>query len=308
METDLTKFEPLKAEMAKLKILNDKLVFAYDTPKGNKDARSHIYKLRQTKAKVVDVHKIAKADALAACQLVDSQKNELFADIQGMIDLHMKPIKEIEDRKAKQEVDRLAKLEAERIAEEDRRRKEVEEREAEVACKEAELRAEGVRIEIARREAEEIRAQAEKEAKKAEEARVWAEKEAAEAVKRAEAAEIARIKAEAESKQKALEAAEQARKDAEQKAADAKQVIIDAEVRAKEEAELKRIRGETAKREKDEVDRALEAERVENEEHREEVERCLVDQLDVHTGSMAISISILDAIKDGEIENVTINY
>ena len=51
---ELVVFDPVKAELAEYKKQNASLDFDYEDPQGNKDARSHIYKLRQAKTKIAD--------------------------------------------------------------------------------------------------------------------------------------------------------------------------------------------------------------------------------------------------------------
>ena len=85
---ELVVFDPVKAELAEYKKENASLVFDYEDPQGNKDARSHIYKLRQAKTKIADIHKEAKAEAWGICKLLDGEKNDLTAEVEAMIDFH----------------------------------------------------------------------------------------------------------------------------------------------------------------------------------------------------------------------------
>ena len=190
MTTDLTKFDRVRAEIAEYKVKNASLVFDYQDPQGNKDARSHIYKLRKTKSLITDIHKEVKAEALAACQAIDKEKRTLIGDIDEMIEVHDAPLRAIAE-KAEQE--RLAKVRAEeeaRQAEEKRRHEELAKREAELCRKEAEVKAQQAEIERVEREkriAEEAaaKARAETEAKaKAKEAAEKAEKEQLAAIER----------------------------------------------------------------------------------------------------------------------------
>ena len=96
MLTDITKFNALRAEVAKYKERNKTLVFDYRDPQGNKDARSHVFKLRKMKTMVTDVHREVKAEALAACQAIDAEKRFLISEVEEMIEVHAAPIKAIE--------------------------------------------------------------------------------------------------------------------------------------------------------------------------------------------------------------------
>jgi hypothetical protein len=61
----LAQYEPIKAHIAKLLDRNGELVFDYSTPKGIREARSHIHDLRTTKGDVERTRVALKADALA---------------------------------------------------------------------------------------------------------------------------------------------------------------------------------------------------------------------------------------------------
>lgn len=56
---DVNVFNEFRSSLSKLKIDNQAAVFDYESIKGNKEARSHIYKLRQTKSAVEKSRKIA---------------------------------------------------------------------------------------------------------------------------------------------------------------------------------------------------------------------------------------------------------
>jgi len=60
-------YTPFYAKLAALEKENSELVFSYEDPRGNKEARSHVYKLRQTKGALERKRKEAKAQrAIAA--------------------------------------------------------------------------------------------------------------------------------------------------------------------------------------------------------------------------------------------------
>jgi len=188
MTTDLTKFDNVRAEIAEYKEKNKNLVFDYHSPQGNKDARSHIFKLRKTKTLITDIHKEVKADALADCQVIDKEKRTLIGDVEEMIEVHAGPIRAIEEQEKQA---RLAQAKAEeeaRRAEEDSKQKELADREADVARREAEIKAKEAEAErvdrekqIAEQAAKKARQEAEAKAKAEENARIAKEAAAAKA-------------------------------------------------------------------------------------------------------------------------------
>jgi len=97
----LAVFDPIKADIAKLAEENNLTQFDYEAPAGNKLARSHVYKLRQIKGRIAEAHKTAKEKALEVCQVLDAKKRELTGQVEAMIEVHDKPLREIEERAAK---------------------------------------------------------------------------------------------------------------------------------------------------------------------------------------------------------------
>ena len=205
------------------------LVFDYESAAGNKAARSHVAKLRKSKAAIAAVHKEAKADILEAGRKLDKAKRELTDRVEMMIQRHWVPLKDIEERAQR----RLAEEARKRQEEEDRKRREEE---ARIAAEREALEAERRAIEEERRRVEEMRlaeerriaaekAEAERKEREAREAVERAEREAREAVERAEREkqEALRQQAEAEARAKAEEerriAEEQARREREERAA-----------------------------------------------------------------------------------------
>ena len=94
----IEKYNEFRAKLGELEQENSSLVFNYEDPKGNKEARSHIYKLRQTKTAVDKIRKDEKQASLEYGRLVDSEAKEIIEKIEKMIDVHLKPIEEIETR------------------------------------------------------------------------------------------------------------------------------------------------------------------------------------------------------------------
>ena len=172
--TELAVFDSVAATIAEYKVENEKLVFAYDTPDGNKEARSHIAKLRKVKTEIANIHKDAKAEALAYGRRLDAKKNEYTGEVDGMIAVHKDPLDAIAAEKQAIIDAEIAKA----AAEEEKRLEEIEARER--AVREAEERiakakAESERVErekkIAEEAGERARVQAEMKAKAAADAK-----------------------------------------------------------------------------------------------------------------------------------------
>ncbi len=98
--TQVAAYQPFYADLAKLEEDNKKVVFDYESPKGNKEARSHVYKLRQTKGALEKTRKEAKAESLRIGRAVDSEAAEIESRIEAMIKVHQEKIDEIEQREA----------------------------------------------------------------------------------------------------------------------------------------------------------------------------------------------------------------
>lgn len=106
--SQIVAYNEFRAQLGELKAFNEQAVFDYEDAKGNKEARSHVYKLRQTKAAVDKVRKDEKAASLEYGRQVDAQAKEIVGEIESMIAVHQRPLDEIEQR----ESDRKAALEA----------------------------------------------------------------------------------------------------------------------------------------------------------------------------------------------------
>lgn len=94
----ITAYDEFRAQLGELRETNAAMAFDYADPKGNKEARSHVYKLRQTKSAVESARKKEKAASLEYGRRVDEQAKEIVTEIEGMIEVHEKPIREIEQR------------------------------------------------------------------------------------------------------------------------------------------------------------------------------------------------------------------
>jgi hypothetical protein len=333
----LVAFDPIRLELAKVKKANAERVFDYETPAGEKDARSWVHKLRGTKSKINEIHKTTKQKALAACQLVDSERNECIATIEEMIDVHMKPINVIADRikaeeqakvdaiqaaKEKAEAVRLADIKAQE-EENERKAKELAKMQADIeaeqkakqeaideAIRKQELAEKAIaeaaeKIEQAEKEAAEIVSAARAVAKKAEQEKATAVQFAKETAEASKQQEAERVQREANIK---LQAEKDAREKAEKKEAEHKQDLIDAAAKAEVE---ERAKAEAEKEEAKRVEREAaekEAKRVADEKHREKVENVIEKAINDIIGDDLIARNLVIAIVNGEIPHVTINY
>lgn len=333
-EQKITAYDPFRSQLAELKKNNEKAVFDYNDPKGNKDARSHIYKLRQTKSAVDKVRKDQKQASLDYGRRVDAQAKEIIGEIEEMIDVHQKPLDEIEQREKnrvsahqakvdelqlfvdsgyestgsvelKAVLDGLIKLEPDESFEEFTAPALAIWKQAKSKLEtvlEARLKYESEQAELERLRKE----QAEREQKEREEriAKEAAERAKAEAEEQAKAEREAAAKRELEAKA-AQERAEQARIAAEEKAK------RDAEEAEKRQAEAVRAAEERARREAEEAKRREEEEarkREADKKHRAAINNAALDALVSVGATKALAKSIVEAIAKGQVPNVRINY
>lgn len=110
-ESAVAEYRPFYAQLAELEQKNSTLVFDYASPKGNKEARSHINTLRLTKGALERTRKSAKEESLRIGRAIDGEAKEIGARIEAMITVHQSAVDEIEQR----EKQRVADL-AERLA------------------------------------------------------------------------------------------------------------------------------------------------------------------------------------------------
>lgn len=104
--TAVAAYSPFYAELATLEENNQKLTFDYESKKGNAEARSHVYKLRQSKGALERTRKAEKAESLRIGKAIDSEAAALEIRIEEMIKVHQAKLDEIEQREA----DRVAAL------------------------------------------------------------------------------------------------------------------------------------------------------------------------------------------------------
>lgn len=228
---EIVQYGKIQADIEVMKAKNTSLVFDYHDPAGNKAARSQVFRLRQTKADVERVRKVAKAEALEYGRKVDSVAKELTAEVEAMIDVHQQPLDEIEQReaakkRAEQEAAETAaraeaeRIEAERQAELAKERAEAERLRAELAAREQRERDER----LVREATERARAEAEAKAKAEQEATRRREHEAVERERQAlvaarEAEEHAR-QAEAKARENEARRQREAKAEAQREAAE----------------------------------------------------------------------------------------
>lgn len=280
--SEIVVFNQTKADLAVYKEENARLAFDYEDPQGNKAARSQVYKIKKAKGSFDKLRKETKADALAACKNIDAAAKLIMVEFDEMIAVHQDPIKRIEDREEAEKQAALDKIREDREKEEAARL-------ADLVTKEKEL--------------EELKANA-----------LAAENliKAKEAAAKAEIDRAAREKKIAEDAKK--EAEEKAERDL--KAAEEKRLadIAAAEARVKEEAAAKeRVREDIeAKRLADEQEKyKLEAVRVADVEHRIKIEGEVAEGIAEVLSSEDPGDDeqlIVEAIKEGKIPHLTINY
>jgi colicin import membrane protein len=106
VESAVAEYQPFYAQLAELEQKNASLVFDYESPKGNKEARSHVNTLRLTKGALERTRKAAKEESLRIGRAIDAEAKEINARIEAMITVHQSAIDAIEQR----EKDRVAAL------------------------------------------------------------------------------------------------------------------------------------------------------------------------------------------------------
>lgn len=110
MPQEIVAYNPFRAQIAEMKSINEKTVFQYADPKGNKEARSYIHKLRLSKGEIERVRKAEKAASLEYGRKVDAEAKSLTEEIEAMIAVHQAPLDEIEQR----EKNRVAEIQKRR--------------------------------------------------------------------------------------------------------------------------------------------------------------------------------------------------
>lgn len=112
-ESAVAEYRPFYAQLVELEQKNATLVFDYESPKGNKEARSHVNSLRLTKGALERTRKAAKEESLRIGRAIDAEAKEINARIEAMITVHQSAIDAIEEREKQRVADlseRLANL------------------------------------------------------------------------------------------------------------------------------------------------------------------------------------------------------
>lgn len=91
-------FSQFRADLVVFKKEQSSIVFDYDTAAGEKDARSHMHKLRLSKGAVERARVSEKSDILERGRSIDAAAKDITAELDGMIDVHAQPLKEKADR------------------------------------------------------------------------------------------------------------------------------------------------------------------------------------------------------------------
>ena len=99
-KTQIAAYKPFYAQLQELEDNNSKITFDYESAKGNKEARSHVYRLRQSKSALEKTRKDEKAESLRIGKVIDTEAKEIEARIEAMIAVHQVKIDEIEKREA----------------------------------------------------------------------------------------------------------------------------------------------------------------------------------------------------------------
>lgn len=283
---EIVVFNQTKADLAVYKEENARLVFDYEGEKGNKMARSHVYKLAKARSAFDKLRVATKAEALAACKNIDAAAKLIKTEFDEMIAVHQDPIKRIEEREEAEKQAALDKIREDREKEEAARLADLEAKEKELKELKAKAKADEELIAAAAREKQ-----------------VEADKLAAvEQAKRDVAEQAAKDKLAiiAKAKKDAAEAEEKRLVD-----------IAAAERKAKDLAEAKEeaIRKSTAAATAEKARLAqIEADRIADESYRKKIEQGIIDEIFRITGFKEESQEIVDSIVCGQIPNLSINY
>ncbi len=280
-QTDLAVFDPIKALTVKVQEEDAALELDHTTEEGEMRLRSWVRTVRGYRAGLEKIRVAAKAKGLEYGRAVDSKAKELKGPFDTIIDARMKPLDDIEDAKRAKaeaivEAEQAAKAKAEVDAAADLKRREAKVAEGEAKIKAAE---DAANAETAKAE------QAERE------------------------------------KRIAAEAAENATKLAESNAAKQAEALkksIQDNADRQERIRLEEIEDKAAVAR---MDAEVERKRVADEDHRRkfesDVHKAIWLTLDrpptskttsIHRNAQLAAVNVVDAIKDGNIPHVIINY
>lgn len=199
MNNEIVVFDEVMGRLAEFKAQNKNIVYDCRDPKGNKDCRSHIASLRKFKTHISDIHKEAKAGALAYGRRLDELKNKYTGEVVEMIDVQKAPLDEIEaeiQARIDEDVRIHAEAEAAKQADIEAKAKAYEKMLAKEATETAEaeriVREKIIAKEAAAKATAEAEAKAKLEAAAKEQTRIRAETEAKNEAAILEAKELAR--------------------------------------------------------------------------------------------------------------------
>jgi colicin import membrane protein len=314
-------YQDYKVQISEAKKLNEQTVFLYETKQGNKDARSYIYKLRQSKTAIEKARKEAKKESLEYGRKIDSEGKRLIGEIDEMITVHEQPLKLIEQKEADrvlqitQRITRISELENEAglnstglqqnydtIFALDIDDSYAEFKEKVLIAKDSALK----------NLAERLKQEKQDEAEQAELERLkQAETERLQKERDERIAREATEKAEREAKNR-TEQIEREKLEAEQKAILADQLRIESEKRAKiereqavEEARRSEIARQKAEQEKTQAE---EAARIANQQHVNTINQQSKESLMTFGLSEEQAKFIVHIISTKQVQNITINY
>jgi hypothetical protein len=271
-KNELVVFDEVAAIIADYKVENEELSFDYESKEGVKQVKGHIANLRKVKTKVSEIHKEAKAESRAFGLRLDAKKNEYNGEVDKMIDFHKKPLEAIEEKETEEALARQQEA--------------VDAKAREIAAMEARERAIILAEEKIAREKAEAEEKARREAAEAAEKVI---KEQQEKIKRAEEENRRILEEAAKARAKLQEEADKARIEAEQKA------------KAEAEAEEERLADIAA-------EKAIEASRIKDKKHRSNVEDKIQKYFTDNGFNPDMAYSILVLLKNGKIPHVSINY
>lgn len=103
-------YSPFRARVAEIIEANKSVVFDYSTNKGQQEARSYVHTLRLSKKPIEDCRVRAKAESLEYGRKVDAEGKQLIGLLDDMIEHHMRPIREAEEREAQRLADIAAQM------------------------------------------------------------------------------------------------------------------------------------------------------------------------------------------------------
>lgn len=103
-------YSPFRARVAEIIEANKSMVFDYSTVKGQQEARSYVHTLRLSKKPIEDCRVQAKAKSLEYGRKVDAEGKQLIGLLDDMIEHHMRPIREAEEREAARIADITAQM------------------------------------------------------------------------------------------------------------------------------------------------------------------------------------------------------